>query len=629
MQDGRVLTADLAKKRDGSIRARFSAAKSSERSETAAARVALLACFAVGVHTGIGMAVADRELLEEFARRRSDSAFAEIVSRYANLVYAAALRQVRDPHLAQDVTQATFIVLARRASGVSADRLPGWLILTARFCAKDALKKQARRTRHEQEAASMRPIAIEPPGASQDEIAGALDDAISRLRVRESTAVTMRYLQNRPMADVAANLGVSVDAAQKTVSRSVMKLRKILMGRGVVVPSAAALSAALLHESAQTAPAALAISAAGASAQTLSIAKGVINMMLWTKIKLAAVVTAVALTGGTGAVVLNRTLAAPPAQQSPSPQPAPPIGESSVPASQPAEFNSPFLHLIGCRIQQTLDLTLTAASSQPSAVKWYEQQYSQLQWNIDPGLAAKAIGYTISVTPADNPAGGQTTQADKDTRGQVLLDQIKDPGEYDVKVAAVGPDAKPIAEASAHVTVEPLPATTILISHIQDDGTIRFLFVTQFLNESNQEFRDSQIGDSDFVHVEKMSDDQGRPVRFTTSHQGDRVQCRLTLNDPVDPGQPVLFSCAGGITSVLVNDLGGTMRMYSMTHSPGNNEPTRRIELYFLPAGAKLVSTSPANLPQKVVDGRVQIYVDVIIPPGGSNAVSIRYRLSQ
>jgi hypothetical protein len=100
------------------------------------------------------------------------------------------------------------------------------------------------------------------------------------------------------------------------------------------------------------------------------------------------------------------------------------------------------------------------------------------------------------------------------------------------------------------------------------------------------------------------------------------------LNDPVDPGQPVLYSYAGTMTD-LVRNLGGAMRMYSMSRSPGNNAPTRRIELYLLPAGAKLVAVTPANLPTKIVDGRVQIYMEVIIPPGGSNAVSIRYRMPQ
>lgn len=95
------------------------------------------------------MAVDDKELLKEFVLRKSDQAFGQIVHRYADLIYASALRQVREADLAQEVAQAAFIVLARRASSVQAEHLPGWLLGTARLCAEDGLKKQARRSHHD------------------------------------------------------------------------------------------------------------------------------------------------------------------------------------------------------------------------------------------------------------------------------------------------------------------------------------------------------------------------------------------------------------------------------------------------------------------------------------------------
>src|SRR5687767_8144376 len=104
----------------------------------------------------------DAELLSRYARQRDESAFSELVRRHVHLVHAAAARQSGgDAHLADDVTQAVFIVLARRAGDVAIDRLPAWLLTTARLCAKDAVRRRIRREQHEQRAASMRPTAIE------------------------------------------------------------------------------------------------------------------------------------------------------------------------------------------------------------------------------------------------------------------------------------------------------------------------------------------------------------------------------------------------------------------------------------------------------------------------------------
>src|SRR5580658_8132182 len=262
----------------------------------------------------------DTELLQDFIRQKSDQAFARIVARYSNLVYAAALRQVRDPGMAEDVTQSAFLVLARKAASVPEKRLAGWLLTTTRLCALDALKKQSRRTHYEREAAMAKSEISQSVEPHDPSVTVLLDEAMTRLRSRDCTALALRYLEDKPINDVAAAIGVTPHAAQKIVSRSLAKLRAILARKGVILSSTDVLALALLHQTAHTAPAGMVISLSSSKAASFSIAKGVTDMMFWTKVKLAAVIVAtVVVAGGAGSIVAVRALA-----QTPVPTPNPP-----------------------------------------------------------------------------------------------------------------------------------------------------------------------------------------------------------------------------------------------------------------------------------------------------------------
>src|ERR1700722_11648596 len=99
----------------------------------------------------------DSQLLEAYARTGSERAFRELVERHINLVHSAALRESRgDVPLAEDITQAVFTELARRAKRLAHHpALAGWLYTSVRLTSANARRGEDRRRRREQEASTM------------------------------------------------------------------------------------------------------------------------------------------------------------------------------------------------------------------------------------------------------------------------------------------------------------------------------------------------------------------------------------------------------------------------------------------------------------------------------------------
>src|SRR5437773_9670716 len=124
----------------------------------------------------------DHQLLRRYANDGSEAAFAELVSRYVNLVYSAALRRAGgDAHLAQDVAQLVFTDLARKARSLSHDVvLAGWLHRATRFAAAQVMRSERRRQTREQEAVTMNLLSAESDH-DWNEIRPLLDDALDEL----------------------------------------------------------------------------------------------------------------------------------------------------------------------------------------------------------------------------------------------------------------------------------------------------------------------------------------------------------------------------------------------------------------------------------------------------------------
>ena len=262
----------------------------------------------------------DLDLLRDYARNHSESAFAALVSRHINLVYSVALRQVRDTHLAEEITQAVFIILARKADKLSQHTvLAGWLCRTARYAGANALKIQHRRQQREQEAYMQSQIdsgtGFQPVAETEmwNQILPLLDAAMEKLGRKDHDALVLRFFENKNFSEVGAALSTSEDAAKMRVSRALEKLRKFFFKRGVN-STASAIAEQISTHSVQPAPALLAktvtavaiAKGATASLSTLTLIKGALKIMAWTKAKTAIVTGAVILlTVGTTAVIYN------------------------------------------------------------------------------------------------------------------------------------------------------------------------------------------------------------------------------------------------------------------------------------------------------------------------------------
>jgi len=244
----------------------------------------------------------DTELLRRFAHERSEAAFAELVHRHIGLVHGTALRRVGgDVHLAEDVTQAVFIALARKAPALSGHAtLPGWLYVCAQHAAAEAVRREQRRKQREAAAHSMQNAELpSDPAADLDRLRPLLDDAIVTLEPAEREAVVLRFFAQRSFAEVGGALSISEEAARKRVDRAVDKLHAVLVRRGFT-STVAVLGGALTAAGSGSVPATLAVQVAGiAVAQAGTAATVSAFVSSWLP---AATAAAVALTGSFFAV---------------------------------------------------------------------------------------------------------------------------------------------------------------------------------------------------------------------------------------------------------------------------------------------------------------------------------------
>jgi RNA polymerase sigma factor (sigma-70 family) len=239
----------------------------------------------------------DRQLVAALDGDQRDAALAECIRRYGPLVQRTAWRITGDEHIAEDVCQAVFLVLMRKAGQLrEANQLGAWLYRVAVLAARKVVEGKGRRQRREQEAGMVAQAQKHPPS----KLPTGIDQAITRLPEIYRRVLIGHYLEGRSHADVAIQLGVNEQTVRKRASLGIERLRKSLAGTTSPGLSVAVLTSMLSAEAATASTASLATAsvaaiqaaAAGgaATAQATALANLTIKAIFWAKMKLWGII---------------------------------------------------------------------------------------------------------------------------------------------------------------------------------------------------------------------------------------------------------------------------------------------------------------------------------------------------
>jgi RNA polymerase sigma factor (sigma-70 family) len=254
--------------------------------------------------------LSDKDLLRQYAELDSAAAFETLVARHVNLVYSAAYRKTGNFHAAEEITQAVFIILSKKAPSLRPEVvLSGWLYQAARFTAANFLRNQILRARREHEA-FMSPLSMESEPETWPQIVPLLEDAMGRLNEKDRNAILLRFFEGKSFQEVSASLGTTENAAKKRVAYSLEKLRVFFAKRGIH-STADNIGKAISGGSIQIAPVGLAkaistvalTKGVAASTSTLILAKGALKIMAWTKAKTAIAAGVATALVGAGALL--------------------------------------------------------------------------------------------------------------------------------------------------------------------------------------------------------------------------------------------------------------------------------------------------------------------------------------
>lgn len=228
--------------------------------------------------------VSDADLVRDLAAARAGSeraqaALAQIVERHGGLVYSVARRTVGDRTMADDVFQATFLVLVQSARKIQrSGSLSAWLHGTARNIGRRAISQRRTRCPQAVEVEMLPACEVDPfLELERSHERDVMDEELQQLPEIDRAPLVLFYLEERSQREIAELLGISVPAVESRLKRAKQELRVRLVRRGVTLSVAVAAigwgaSAALAAPPAALVSSTLTLAATGTTVGTLAAA---------------------------------------------------------------------------------------------------------------------------------------------------------------------------------------------------------------------------------------------------------------------------------------------------------------------------------------------------------------------
>jgi RNA polymerase sigma factor (sigma-70 family) len=295
--------------------------------------------------------LSDRQLLVRFVRDRDEVAFTALVSRHAAMVLNVCRRVLQNHADAEDACQATFLVLARRASSIrKKDSVGSWLHGVAFRAANNLRREIAHRLKREKRANAAK---TDPANRiTWREVQTVLDEELQRLPEELRAPVLLCCLEGKAHNEGAQQLGWSLTTFRGRLERARELLRKRLTRRGVVLSGAllaaflsgttasAALSPTFVIRTVKAALAEDGVASAAVSAKALSLARGVMDIMFRKKTTVAglaflAAATVIGIAGLSVQAVGNHPRQTGAAQEALAVRADAPDAPAAPPAAQP------------------------------------------------------------------------------------------------------------------------------------------------------------------------------------------------------------------------------------------------------------------------------------------------------